>query len=125
MITEEFQHLFNINSIISYMETTDAGRWTSDVCRTQDGKNCFLGHLYEYAGGDENNKVANGIIDWFESAYATTYMFFPINDGKHPDYPQKTQKDRIIAYLKNLRDGKEQTTCQIMEEFDVTRKSNR
>lgn len=109
------EELLDINNIISYMEKTDEDSWYMKVCRTKGGENCLFGHLFDYGGGD--NGKGSFICDWFEEMYATVYMFFSINDGEHPDYPQKTPKQRIVAYLKDLRDGKQQTTQQLMDEY--------
>ncbi len=114
----------DINSLISYLEKTNDDQWQTDVCRSKDGKrNCVMGHLFNWAGGD--GKDSDGRIkgslawDWFESVYATTYMIYPVNDGSHPAYPQATPKERILIYLKNLRDGKEKTTLDHEKEcFD-------
>ena len=54
--------------------------------------------------------------NFFEENIATTYMIYPVNDGKHPKYQQSTPKARSIAYLKDLRDEKEKTTSDYMNE---------
>lgn len=99
---------FSIDNIIAYMEHTDAAKWATDVVRTKDGDNCFFGHLFNFAGGT--------LWNLFEEMYATEYMIYPVNDGENATYPQATAKERVIAYLKDLRDGKAKTTHQLMEE---------
>jgi hypothetical protein len=103
---------FSIDNIIAYMERTDADKWATEVVRTGD-QNCFFGHLFNFAGGT--------LWDLFESMYATTYMIYPVNDGEVAAYPQATAKERVIAYLKDLRDGKTQTTQDIFDEYDRER----
>jgi len=46
-------------------------------------------------------------------------MIYPVNDGENRAYPQGTPKERCIAYLKDLRDGKARTTQQIFDEEDA------
>jgi hypothetical protein len=99
---------YSSQEIIAYLESTTEESWCMDVCRTTTGKNCLLGHLFDLGG--------NSLIDFFEELYATTYMFFPVNDGTHPNYKQSTPKQRCIAYIKDLASGKQKTTYQIMEE---------
>jgi len=103
---------FSLENIISYMERTDADKWAINVVRTGE-KNCFFGHLFNFAG--------SLLWDLFEESYATTFMIYPVNDGKNPLYQQPTAKERVIAYLKDLRDGKAQTTQDIFDEYDKER----
>jgi hypothetical protein len=102
-----------IQEIIDYMEATSEESWCVDVVRVFDGKaNCFFGHLFAMGKDD---KEGNHLWETFEEAWATTYMIYPINDGKNEFYQQPTPKQRVIAYLKDLRDGKVETTYQCME----------
>jgi hypothetical protein len=104
---------FSIDSVINHMEGTSEESWCMDVVKTKDGQNCFYGHLFDMGS---NQDEANDLWNWFEAAYATTYMVFPVNDGQHSQYQQPTPKQRILAYLKDLRDGKQKTTHVLMEE---------
>ena len=102
--------LFSLDVIIPYLEKTNNNSWCTDVVKTKDGKNCLFGHLFDLGGGE--------LMDWFENI-ATTYMVYPVNDGKNPNYKQETPKQRCIAYLKDLQSGKAKTTLQLMrEEFE-------
>lgn len=105
-----------IQEIIDYMEATPEESWGEKVVRSKDGKNCFFGHLFNM-GTDE--KESNYLWGLFEEVWATTYMIYPVNDGEHPKYKQDTSKQRVIAYLKDLRDGVEKSTHQIMEEYEM------
>ena len=104
---------FSIETIIDYMENTSEESWCEKVVRTTEGGNCFFGHLFSM-GKDEAE--SNHLWDWFEDAYSTTYMIYPINDGTNSNYQQSTAKHRVLVYLRNLRDGIEKTTYQSMEE---------
>lgn len=103
---------FSIDNIIAYMEGTKPEDWATDVVRTGD-KNCFFGHLFNFAGGL--------LWEMFEESWATTYMVYPVNDGQVTTYQQATAKERVVAYLKDLRDGKAKTTQALMaEEFEAS-----
>lgn len=97
---------YDLPKIIEYLENTAEDSWRTDVVK-KDGKNCLYGHLFDYGG--------NKVMDSFESHVATTYMFYPVNDGTHPKYPQPTPKQRCIAYIKDIQSGKELSTYASME----------
>jgi len=99
--------VFSLDVIIPYMENTTEESWCEDVVKTKDGKNCLFGHLFDLGGGE--------LFDWFENI-ATTYMVYPVNDGKNENYQQPTPKQRCVAYLKDLQSGKAKTTYQLMDE---------
>ena len=99
--------VFSLDVIIPYMENTTEESWCTDVVKTKDGKNCLFGHLFDLGGGE--------LFDWFENI-ATTYMVYPVNDGKNENYQQPTPKQRCVAYLKDLQSGKAKTTYQLMDE---------
>lgn len=98
---------FEIQKLIDYLETTKEENWIIDRVRTKDGKGCVMSHIFDFGGGDNGGSNA---WDFFEEVWATTYMIYPVNDGQNPKYQQKTPKERCIAYIKELRDGKEKTT---------------
>ena len=103
-----------LQQIIDYMEATTEESWGVDVVRnSKTGQNCFFGHLFNM---ESDEKEANRLWDWFENI-ATTYMVYPVNDGQNSLYQQPTPKQRVIAYLKDLRDGKAKNTYQIMDEY--------
>lgn len=107
----------SLDSIIEYLEKTKEEYWYTDYCRSQCGtKNCLLGHLFEYGGGERGQ--GSNFVDFFEEQYATSYMFFPVNDGKNPLYQQKTPKQRILAYLRDLRDGKQKKTYELLASYE-------
>lgn len=105
-----------IDIIISYMQDTKDDDWCLDVVRSESGdKNCFFGHLFNM-GSDE--KESNALWDAFEHEWATTYMIYPINDGSDPKYQQDTPKERVLAYLRDLRDKKTKCTRDYMKEME-------
>lgn len=103
----------DIQRIIEFIKRTDDDKWCTDVVKTQDGKSCIMGHIFDMGG--------NMLWELFESVFATTYMIYPVNDGTHPTYKQTTPKERILAYLSDLRDGKASTTQDIEEDYDAQR----
>ena len=102
-----------LDQIIAYMEGTSEESWCTDVVKTKDGSNCFYGHLFDFGEGDEGG---SRLMDLFEETYATVFMLYPVNDGQDPKYPQATAKQRVLAYLCDLRDGKSKTTQELMAE---------
>ena len=98
-------------AVIDYLEDTADESWLMGRCRSEDGsQNCVLGHLLDFGGGEA--------IDVFEEVYATSFMVFPVNDGEHPDYPQPTPKQRVLAYLRNMEAGREPTTLDHLRAYD-------
>ena len=109
----ELYKLFWIDEIIQYMEDTDEKEWCTWVVRRWDS-NCFFWHLHKMCKNDDE---ASFNWDMFEEQWATTYMVYPVNDWENPKYQQATPKQRVIAYLKNLKEWKEDTTYQLMEKY--------
>lgn len=108
-----FMQLANLDAVISYMETTVEEAWRTETVRSADGStNCFFGHLFNMGADDEQGSA---LWNWFEELWATTYMIYPVNDGRNEKYQQKTPKKRVLAYLRALADGTEMTTGQSME----------
>jgi hypothetical protein len=106
---------FSLNVIIDYLEKTSEDSWCTDVVKTKDGKNCLFGHLFDLGGSK--------LMDWFENT-ANTYMVYPVNDGKHPNYQEPTPKQRCLSYIKNLRNGTEKDVYTLMDEEFEQRKSD-
>lgn len=108
--------IYSIEEIISYMENTTEDSWCEKVVRTQNWKNCFFWHLFAMC---KSEAEANYNWNLFEDWYATTYMMYPVNDWEDIRYQQPTQKQRVIQYLKDLRDGKvPRTWDDFQESFD-------
>lgn len=104
----------NLDPVIAYMEATEEDTWRVDTVRSADGTtNCFFGHLFSMGGTDARG---NELWDRFESAWASTYRLYPINDGEDLAYPQDTPKQRVLAFLRDLNSGAVMTTPEQMEE---------
>lgn len=127
--------------VIDMVEATQEDAWQTDVVRSEDGnRNCFFGHLFAYAERlaaeagvrvkrsnprlTDAEVVANEVWGWFEENYSTTYVVYPVNDGLNSRYPQPTPRQRVLAFLRALEDGRELTTPVCMElealEFEKT-----
>jgi len=105
----------NLNQVIKFCDATSEGEWCTDVVRTKDtSKNCLFGHIFNM--GDDQ-KESNQWWNWFEENVASTYMVYPVNDGTNPKYPQSTPKQRCIAYMRDLLNGKEKTCHQHLEDY--------
>ena len=106
----------DLQSFIDYCESTKPEEWYLHKVRNKGNtKNCLYGHLVNWYYGKDFEGNISPIWDAFEEV-GSTYYVYPINDGTNPNYPQKTARDRCIAYLKNVRDGKELWTAAAMEE---------
>jgi len=117
-----------LTSLIVYLKNTKPESWCQDVVKTKDGKNCLFGHIFDFGcnginidgfkySGEEGGSF---FFNWFEDNIATTYMVYPVNDGKNANYKQQTPKERCIAYLYNILNGKERTTTQIIQDFEAS-----
>lgn len=105
----------NLQRVIDHCEATKEDDWCQDIVRSKDqSKNCLLGHIFAMGKNDEEGGCW---WDWFEATVATTYMVYPVNDGENKKYPQPTARERCLAYLKDLRDGKAKTTLDYEKEM--------
>ncbi len=122
MITKIREYHFDIQDLIDYLEKTKEEAWITDVVRKDDGRGCVMSHIFDFGGGDKRDEsgftTGGQAWDLFEAIWATTYMIYPVNDGENAKYQQPTPKQRCIAYIKDLRDGKEKNTLQLMEEWE-------
>lgn len=101
--------------VLEKLESTTDEQWCMDRVReeTDEGpKNCLLGHVFDLGSNDtESNKWC----DWFTCIITTEYVFYPINDGKNPEYTQETARDRCIQYVKDLIDGNAESVADYYE----------
>src|SRR5690625_3734599 len=124
IVQQAYKSVGNLDGIIEYMRNTTADQWQLDVVRSKDGeRNCFFGHLFNYGieqahrngHADRDEEYATRVWEAFEEHWGTTFRVYPINDGEDPGYPQPTARERILAYLKALQEGREMTTQESME----------
>jgi len=105
----------DLNSFIKYCEATKPSDWyLHKVRNNRNTKNCLYGHLVNWYYGKDWTGNVSPIWDAFEEV-GTTFYVYPINDGTNPKYPQKTARDRCIAYLKNVQSGDELWSEAAME----------
>ena len=128
----------DLPAFIAYLETTAEDSWCTDVVRSPDGAaNCVFGHLFQYATDhtrtiellagthgqvgrngrrmDPAEVFANAVWNVFEERWTTTYVLYRVNDGENPAYSQPTPKQRVIAFLRALAAGEEDTTLVGMQ----------
>lgn len=89
-----------LDEVCDYLDATDRDSWwEGPTFRSPCGtKHCVLSHVFEQMGerGFEN----------FEYHWSTSYVIGArVNDTASPDYPQSHPKDRVMAYLNDLRQG--------------------
>jgi len=106
-----------INNFLTYLEKTQDSEWLMEKCADTPELNkcCIVGHFFKFTDITNNQKNANKLWDNFSWDFANEFMFYPVNDGKDKNYQQPTPKQRCIAYLEDLRDGKAETTAEGME----------
>lgn len=84
--------------------TTPDSWWEGPTFRSPCGtKHCALSHIAEQFGMDA--------MDEFENTWSTSYVIgATVNDHPSERYPQAHPKDRVLAYIANLRSGVELDT---------------
>ena len=111
---------YKLQELIDFLEESTEESWKTDTVRSKDGKtNCVYGHIYAFGAGGYDKDGGIPACDFFEEVWATTYMLYPVNDGEDPRYTQSTPKQRVLAYLKDLRDGKEKNTRELWAEIEL------
>lgn len=107
-----------LSTIIDFLEKTSEDSWCTDVVRTKGGgKNCVMGHIYAFGAGGYEKDGGSDAMDAFEENFATTFMIYDVNDGINPKYQQDSPRKRVLAYLKDMIDGKQKTTKQLWKEY--------
>ena len=116
MTPEVISKVEDLPAFIRYLESTTPEEWQVDTVRNKGNtKNCVMGHLVNYVYGKEFTGSISGAWDYFEEAWSSTYVIYPVNDGEDPNYPQDTAKARVIAYLSDLWLGLRTPTWRGME----------
>ena len=94
-----------LEDFIPYLEKTPEDSWCIDVVRNEKG-NCLFGHLSNFCGHKDNDRVDLD-FEWFEYFIASTYMVYPVNDGKDERYAQSSIKERCVSYMEDILSGRE------------------
>ena len=110
--------LINLDNFITYLEDTDEDEWCTDVVRSKanESQNCIFGHLVNWYYGKGYEGEVSEVWFAFEEMWATTFMIYPVNDGEDAHYTQETPKQRVLAYLRDLNDGRAKTSSRLLEE---------
>lgn len=104
-LVEHYGSFAGLDEIIAMVEATDEDAWQTGTVRSADStRNCFFGHLFAHGEKLGGERHANILWQAFEDSWATTYVIYPVNDGTNPRYPQPTPRQRILAYLTDLRE---------------------
>lgn len=119
---------FNIYELLEYLKKTDEDDWLVDKCREtslKDNKtrNCLIGHIYNYGCSYDPIDGGNFACSIFEECWATSFMYYPVNDGKHLKYQQSSPKERCVKYIEDLISGEEKTTLDCWKDCDEFFKS--
>ncbi len=83
--------------------------WEGPTFRSPCGtKHCVLSHIAEHLGMDA--------MEQFENYWSTSYVIGgAVNDHPSERYPQAHPKDRVLAFIANLRTGVELDTWASMD----------
>lgn len=108
--THDQESIDRLHRAIALLEATDPESWwPGPTYRSPCGQyHCALAHIEAAWGMDE--------MERFEGEWANSYMIGGVNDGKNPDYPHPTPKERVLAYLNALADGDEPSIHESMWE---------
>lgn len=89
--------------------TSPESWWEGPTFRSPCGtKHCVLSHVADQLGTDA--------MERFEMLWSTSYIIgAEVNDKPSDRYPQEHPKDRVLAYLANLRTGAEEDVVTYME----------
>lgn len=115
-MSEAVEKLSDLRPFIEYLIATDEGEWQVGVVRNvRNTKNCLFGHLVNWYYGKDHTGDITSCWDVFEAMWACAEEVYPINDGKDPRYPQRTPKQRVVAFMKDLWLGITPPTWRSME----------
>lgn len=108
----------DLNGFIEYLESTKSSEWYLHKVRNKTNtRNCLYGHLINWYYGKDYDGDISPMWDAFEEM-SSSYYVYPINDGKNPEYPQKTARERCIALMKDYDNGKLWTWQAMTEEIN-------
>lgn len=99
-----------LDRVIRVCESSDPDSWwEGPTFRSPCGtKHCVLSHVAEQLGMD--------VMEQFECTWSTSYVIGgAVNDKATDKYPQSHPKGRVLAYLHNLRTGKELSVIESMD----------
>lgn len=104
---QALQLLDRVESVVR--ETSRDAWWEGPTFRSPCGtKHCVLSHVADRLGMD--------VMEEFESVWSTSYVIGgKVNDRPSDLYPQDHPKDRVLAFLANLRSGVELDTQTSMD----------
>lgn len=99
-----------LDGVIGVVRRTEKDSWwAGPTFRSPCGtRHCALSHVYEEMG--------EPAFDRFESEWPTSYVIgAQVNDRPSESYPQEHPRDRILAYLDDLREGRALDTQSYLE----------
>lgn len=108
-----------LSAFIPYLESKPEDEWIDVVFANKDtSKRCVIYHFLGFVGQDYPSAKCSSNLDWYEGNVCFIQQAgCNINDTKSDRYPQETPKQRSIAYLKNLLEGKELTPMEMMDQW--------
>lgn len=97
---------YDLNYFIKKFEKIPEEQWGTEVYDDDNGHKCAFGHCGAYSHRDQTKEsIALRHIDM---TYLDSLTLTEINDGaKGAEIYGSTPKERVVNYLKSLRDEKE------------------
>lgn len=91
---------YNVDYFIKKFTKIGRNRWYSGKFVGPHGRKCALGHcgVRDDGSNTDESEALQELLGWCGIA--------DINDKKDPRYRQKSARDRILAALKDLKNGK-------------------
>jgi hypothetical protein len=108
-----------LRDFIPYLESKPEDEWIDIIFANKDtSKRCVIYHFLGFVGQDHPGAKCSNNLDWYEANVCFIQQAgCNINDTKSENYPQDTPKQRSIAYLKNLLEGREFTPMEMLDKF--------
>lgn len=102
---------------IPYLESKPDSEWVEIIFANKDtSKRCVIFHFMGFVGQDYPGAKNNENINWYHELICPIDIAgCRVNDGNHPEYQHKTPKERSLAYLKNLLEGRELNLYQMLD----------
>lgn len=95
METSNLGNIYTIDFFINKFEVIPEEMWCVDELQNERGQRCAIGHC-----------EAQSLVDYTESntlIRLSKYRIASVNNGIERDYQQPTPKQRVLAFLYNIK----------------------
>lgn len=98
--------MYTLDYFIEKFEAIPEDEWCTQLYVNENNQCCALGHCgVTFEKGSVEGITLNTLsIKALNSPNTGNYMsIINVNDGEHPKYQQDTPKQRVLAFLKDLK----------------------